>query len=133
MTIEFEGEAIAIVGHIDRFCPEEKAIVEGKTTRFIKWQDENGMLPRERDVLQTQSYYTIWTRWYGFPAEELWLVYVDDRPLLRKFEIEPRDLTEWLTTRTITLHKSILADSPPQAEPNSLCRFCPFKVSCNGD
>ena len=50
MTVEFGvKETISVVGHIDHFYRENKAIWELKSTRFVKWQDQKGMLPRKQD------------------------------------------------------------------------------------
>jgi CRISPR/Cas system-associated exonuclease Cas4 (RecB family) len=134
MLVEFGvKEKISVVGHVDHFYPEEKAIWELKSSRFVKWQDQKGMLPRKRDTFQTQGYYSIWTKCYSFPCEMLLLTYFDDEAPPRTFEIERCDLTESLRTRAIALHRAILVDAEPEAEPNPLCRFCPFKARCNGD
>jgi len=129
-----KDETISIVGRIDNFDPEEKDIIEIKSTRELKWQLEKKMVPRTRDILKIRSYGSIWTRVYGFPVNRLLLAYMDDKTPPRTFVIKPCDLTEWLRTRAISLHRSILTDTPPEAEPNSLCRFCPFKERyCDGD
>jgi CRISPR/Cas system-associated exonuclease Cas4 (RecB family) len=128
-----KDETLSIVGRIDCFDPDEKDIIDAKSTRRLEWQLEKRIVPRARDILKIRSYGTIWKS-HGFPVNRLLLVYMDERTPPRTFEINQIDLTEWLRTRVIRLHKAILTQIPPEAEPNSLCRFCPFKETyCCGD
>jgi hypothetical protein len=81
MTFELDGQTISIVGNIDAYDPETATIYDLKTTRFVKWQLEKGLIPRENHIAQVQSYFALLCE-YGIPVSRLVLVYVDDKDIV---------------------------------------------------
>jgi len=130
MPIALKGETINLVGHIDAYDPDRSEMTEFKSTRYLKWRQKTGKLPHEHHVLQLLAYYTIWTGSYGFPVKSLSVAYMDDETPPVPYEIEPRDMKDWLATRTIALHRSVVEDSMPEAEPGPCCIYCWFKDKC---
>jgi CRISPR/Cas system-associated exonuclease Cas4 (RecB family) len=131
MTIPAENELIILAGHIDAYDPEEAEMTEFKSTRYVSWQKERGILPHRHHVQQIRVYYTIWTKRYGFPVDTLSIAYMDDETPPTRFEIEPQDITEWLTERTTAFHRAMLRNTIPTAEPGPLCHYCSFKGTCS--
>jgi CRISPR/Cas system-associated exonuclease Cas4 (RecB family) len=130
MMITLGDDSLRVIGHVDLFDPDERELIELKSTRAVDWQNKKHMLPHEHHVAQIRSYYTIWTRCYDFPAEKLSVAYMDDKTPPRSYAVEPRDLTDWLRQRAIIIHQAIRQDRTPDAEPDGLCHYCAFKESC---
>ncbi len=130
MVIPSENENVTLVGHVDAYDPDQGWMIEFKSTRFVNWQKEKGLLPHEHHVQQIRSYFTMWTKCYNFPVDKLFVAYVDDQTPPMCFEIAPYDLTQWLRERTSTLHKALLEKITPVDEPTSLCNYCAFKDYC---
>lgn len=130
MIIRLDNENIRILGHIDLFDPDERELIELKSTRAVEWQDKNHLLPHKHHVLQLQCYYSIWTQCYHLPAERLSVAYMDDKTPPRAYEVEPCDLSDWLRGRATTLHEAIQKDRTPEGEPDELCHYCAFREVC---
>jgi CRISPR/Cas system-associated exonuclease Cas4 (RecB family) len=130
MPILLDNESIRVLGHVDLFDPDEKELIELKSTRAVNWQNKKNLLPHEHHVMQLQSYYTIWTRCYNLPAEKLSVAYMDDETPPKSYDVELRDLSDWLRQRTVILHQAVLRDRTPETEPNGLCHYCAFKEIC---
>jgi CRISPR/Cas system-associated exonuclease Cas4 (RecB family) len=130
MEIAQPLETIRLVGHIDAYDPDEAAIIEFKSTRFVDWQQKSGKLPHKHHVLQLRSYYSIFSGCYGFPVKKLIIAYMDDVTPPLQFEIDPIDISGWLKERTATLHNALLNDIAPEDERGALCKYCAFKDNC---
>ena len=130
MIIRYDQQSIRVIGHVDLFDPDERELIELKSTRAVEWQNKKHLLPHEHHVAQLQSYYTIWTRCYQLPAEKLSIAYMDDTTPPRSYDVELRDRTAWLRQRAIILHEAIQRDQTPEPEPNGLCHYRAFKESC---
>jgi hypothetical protein len=130
MIIRLDNGSIRVLGHVDLFDPEERELIELKSTRVVDWQSKKHLLPHRHHVLQLQSYYSMWTQCYHLPADRLSVAYMDDKTPPRSYEVEPCDVADWLRQRMITLHEAIQRDGTPQGEPSELCHYCVFKEIC---
>jgi CRISPR/Cas system-associated exonuclease Cas4 (RecB family) len=130
MIIRCDVESIRVLGHVDLFDPEERELIELKSTRAVDWQNRKRLLPHEHHVKQLQCYYTMWTTCYDLPAEKLSIAYMDDKTPPRSYDVELRDLSDWLQRRAILLHDAIQTDRILEAEPSGLCHYCTFKEIC---
>ena len=131
MLIPYDDSNVTLVGYVDAYDPDERSIIEFKSTRFVNWQNKKGLLPHQQHILQIKSYFTIWTRCYNFPVKTLLIGYVDDETPPTWFEVEPQDVTAWLRERAMRLHNALLQDEMPDAEQNGLCNYCAFKHYCS--
>ena len=130
MIIRLDNEIIRVRGHVDLFDPEERQLIELKSTRALEWQDKKHLLPYTHHVLQLQSYYSIWTQCHHLPAEKLSIAYMDEKTPPRSYQVEPRVLTDWLRQRARHLHDVIQQDRSPESETGPLCHYCAFKEVC---
>lgn len=130
MTIRLDNENIRVLGHVDLFDPDERELIELKSTRAVEWQDKKHLLPHRHHVLQLQSYYSIWTQSYHLPAERLSVAYMDEKTPPKSYEAEKLDLSDWLRRRAVVLHTAIRQDRTPEGEPTTLCHYCAFKEVC---
>ncbi len=128
LRFPLKAEDITIVGHVDAYNPETATVYDLKTTSFVKWQAEKNFIPRDSHVAQVQSYSTLLDK-YAIPVSRLILVYVDDKELI-PLEVPLGNRREWLLQRASTLHLSLLEDKTSEPEPNSWCKYCPFKDIC---
>ena len=131
MIIRLDDENIRVLGHVDLFDPDERELIELKSTRALDWQNKKQMLPHKHHVLQLQSYYSIWTQCYHLPAEKISVAYMDDKTPPRSYSVETRDISDWVRKRALILHEGIQQDRSPEAEPNGLCNYCAFKEVCS--
>ena len=106
MTFELDGQTISVVGYIDAYDPETATIYDLKTTRFVKWQLEKRLIPKENHVAQVQSYYTLLSE-YGIPVNRLVLVYVDDKDIV-PLQVPLGNRREWMIRRATLLHKALI-------------------------
>jgi CRISPR/Cas system-associated exonuclease Cas4 (RecB family) len=128
MKFDHCGETITVVGHIDAYDPETATIYDLKTSRFVKWQEEKGFIPRRNHLAQIQSYYTLLDS-YAIPVTRLVLIYVDDRNILAK-EVPLGNRKEWMIQRASILHTSLSRTQIPEPEPDTWCKYCPFVQVC---
>ncbi len=128
MTFELDGRTITIVGHVDAYDPDTATVYDLKTTRFVKWQDEKGFLPRENHIAQLHCYYTMLDL-YGVPVNRLVLVYVDDKTILPK-EVPIGHRRQWMIQRATALHRALEHSAMPEPETGSECVYCPFIELC---
>lgn len=128
MTFEDLGQPIIIIGYIDAYEPETATIFDVKTTRFVKWQDEKGFIPRDSHTLQVQCYYTLLCL-YGIPVKRLVLVYVDDKTIVAK-QVSLVDRRDWIIDRAKLLHNAFKGSQLPYAEVSSSCSYCLFVSLC---
>jgi CRISPR/Cas system-associated exonuclease Cas4 (RecB family) len=131
MIIRLDDEVIRVMGHVDLFDPDERELIELKSTRAVEWQHKKHLLPHRHHVLQLQSYYSIWTQCYHLPVERLSIAYMDEKTPPSSYEVEKLDLTDWLQRRAVVLHKTIQEDRMPEGEPSTLCHYCAFKEICS--
>lgn len=130
MIIPLGNKGVRILGHVDLFDPDERELIELKSTRAVEWQSRKRLLPHRHHVLQLQSYYSIWTQCYRLPAAKLSVAYMDDRTPSMSYDVQRRDLTEWLRQRAGTLHGAIQQNRAPEGETGALCHYCSFKEVC---
>jgi CRISPR/Cas system-associated exonuclease Cas4 (RecB family) len=130
MRFQHDNESVQVLGHVDLYDPEEQELIELKSTRALNWQNKRRLLPHRHHALQLQSYYSIWTRCYDLPAERLTLYYMDDQTPPRPYGVEALDRMDWIRQRATILHEAIQQDRTPEAEPNGLCHYCPFRQAC---
>jgi CRISPR/Cas system-associated exonuclease Cas4 (RecB family) len=128
MTFELDGRIITVVGRVDAYDPDTATIYDLKTTRFVKWQDEKGFIPRENHVAQIQCYSTLFEL-YGITVNRLVLVYVDDKTILAK-QVPLGGRREWMITRATTLHRAFQTSQIPEPEVGPGCAYCPFIELC---
>jgi CRISPR/Cas system-associated exonuclease Cas4 (RecB family) len=128
MAFELVGQTITIVGYVDAYEPDTATIYDLKTTRFVKWQDEKGFIPRENHIAQIQCYSTLFEL-YGIAVNRLVLVYVDDKTILAK-QVPQGSRREWMIRRATTLHRALQASEIPEPEVGPACAYCPFIESC---
>ena len=122
-------EAI-LVGRLDMFDWKEKAIIDLKTTKFIKWQIKHGFLPRPEHIVQVQCYSIIFAQ--VLQVENLKIVYADTSDIVA-YKIQKRDLTEWITRRIQGIEDCVNDDKVPSGEVSSLCQYCRYQTRCQND
>ena len=127
MKIRIDSEIVFLIGYVDNYDPELGKIYDHKTTRFLNWQQKNGIIPRESDILQIRIYGTILKNVYGIPVNNLILLYCDDSNWPIPYEVPLEDLTDWITERVKLLHNSLKNEKPPPLEETWLCSKCEFK------
>jgi CRISPR/Cas system-associated exonuclease Cas4 (RecB family) len=128
MTFKLEDRTITVVGYIDAYDPETATIFDLKTTRFVKWQLEKGMIPRENHVAQAQCYSTLLGQ-YGIPVDRLVLVYVDDKDIV-PLQVPLGNRREWVIKRATALRKLLENQQSPTPEVGFACKYCPFLSVC---
>jgi CRISPR/Cas system-associated exonuclease Cas4 (RecB family) len=128
MRFELNAETITVVGHVDAYDPETATVYDVKTSRFVKWQEEKGFIPRENHVAQVQSYYTL-LGLYAIPVSRLVLVYVDDTSIVAK-EVSLGNRKEWMIERASILHTALTLRQIPEPDPGTWCKYCPFTQIC---
>jgi CRISPR/Cas system-associated exonuclease Cas4 (RecB family) len=128
VTYELDGRTITIIGYVDAYDPETATVYDLKTTRFVKWQAEKSIIPRENHIAQVQCYYTMLDL-YGIPVNRLVLVYVDDKTILPK-EVPIGRRRQWLIERATVLHRALAKSEVPEPEVGSGCVYCPFIKMC---
>jgi CRISPR/Cas system-associated exonuclease Cas4 (RecB family) len=121
-------EPITVVGHVDAYDPETATVYDLKTSRFVKWQDEKGFLPRQAHLAQIQSYYTLLDS-YAIPVKRLVLIYVDDKNIVAK-EVPMGFRREWMIQRAAILHAALNRTKIPEPEPDTWCKYCSFVQVC---
>lgn len=84
-------------------------------------------------MLQLQSYSSIMQETYGFPVKRLLLAYMDDVTPPLSLEVEQKDLTGWLTERTLELDRALKEDNAPSTDTGNLCHYCAFKKDCTAN
>jgi CRISPR/Cas system-associated exonuclease Cas4 (RecB family) len=135
MDIEYQvplknkTEAI-LMGRLDMFDWKEKAIIDLKTTKFIKWQIRHGFLPRPEHILQVQCYSIIFSQ--ILEVENLKIVYADMSDIVT-YKIQKRDLTEWIRRRIQNIEDSLLYNDAPTGEVSGLCKYCKYQTRCYKD
>jgi CRISPR/Cas system-associated exonuclease Cas4 (RecB family) len=127
-TFELVGQTISIIGYVDAYDPATATTYDLKTTRFIKWQDEKGFIPRQNHIAQVQCYYTLLSL-LEIPVRRLVLVYVDDQNILAK-QVPLCNRKEWMMQRATLLSGALATSEAPEPEPDSSCRYCPFIRAC---
>jgi hypothetical protein len=128
MAFQLGEHSVTIVGYADAYDPETATIYDLKTTRFVKWQEEKGFIPRESHVAQVQCYYTLLDL-YGIPVQRLVLVYADDQTILPK-QVPLGSRKDWMIKRATTLHRALQKEDVPQPEIDSRCTYCSFIKIC---
>jgi CRISPR/Cas system-associated exonuclease Cas4 (RecB family) len=128
MSFVLDSQTMTIVGHVDAYEPETATIYDLKTTRFVKWQDEKGFIPRENHIAQVQCYYTLLDQ-YGIPVNRLVLVYMDDQAIVAK-QAPLGSRKQWMIERATALHRAVEKSEVPEPEVGSLCVYCPFIKLC---
>lgn len=128
MTFELDGQTISVVGYIDAYDPETATIYDLKTTRFVKWQQEKALIPRENHVAQVQSYFTL-LREYAMPVSRLVLLYVDDKDIV-PVQVPLGNRRRWMIRRATILHKAISNQKEPTPEIGFACKYCSYISVC---
>jgi CRISPR/Cas system-associated exonuclease Cas4 (RecB family) len=128
MTVPLQNEKITIVGYVDAYDPETATIYDLKTTRFVKWQNEKGFLPKENHIAQVQCYASIFDE-YGIQVNRLVLLYVDDKDIVAK-QVPVGNRKQWMIQRASTLHKALKSTQLPEPEVSGSCKYCPFITLC---
>jgi CRISPR/Cas system-associated exonuclease Cas4 (RecB family) len=128
MRFQLEDETVTVVGHADAYDPESATVYDVKTSRFIKWQEEKGFIPRENHIAQVQSYYTLLSL-YAVPVNRLVLVYLDDTSIITK-EVLLGNRKEWIIRRATILHQALSQSRIPEPERDTWCKYCPFSQIC---
>ena len=130
-TFNLDSQTISIVGYIDAYDVETSTIYDLKTTRFVKWQEEKGFIPRKNHIRQIQCYCTLLSL-YNIPVRRLVLIYVDDKNILAK-QVPVCDLQEWMIQRATILSRAPTNSEQPEAEPDSYCTYCQLNQVCSND
>ena len=124
ISFDVDGEDVKLTARLDSYDPQKGAITELKSLEGVHYKD----LPRRNDVLQLQSYGTIFKS--IIPVQQLTLVYLD-MDNFKQFDVKPVDLTSWLKGRVETLHRALGDSKPVIEEPSYECKFCDHKNNCN--
>ena len=119
MPIEDEYGEFELVGHADLLSPDNE-VVEVKTTSKIP--DE----PYRSHVMQLNAYM------YMLKAKAGYVLYIEKGGgRIRVFPVQfSKKLWGEVVRRAIKLHKALVTNTPPEPEPNHLCRYCPYKFDC---
>lgn len=118
-TFEFEGETIRVTAKLDAYSSERQTLYDFKTTDELAWQLEKWYLPRRTDVVQIQSYWTMFKPY--IPIKELKLIYID-KSSCEAYSVPQKDTLDWLVLRAKTLHKALKSKIRPPSDPG--CWVC---------
>lgn len=124
IALNVDGEYVKLSARLDSYDPQRGAITELKSLEGVHYKN----LPRRNDVLQLQSYGTIFKS--IIPVRQLTLVYLDMNSF-KQFDVEQLDLTSWLKGRVEALHRALRDSKPPGEEPSYECKFCDHKKNCS--
>jgi len=124
IPFKVDGEDVKLTARLDSYDPQRAAITELKSLEGIHYKN----LPRRNDVLQLQSYGTIFKS--IIPVRRLTLVYLDMNSF-KQFDVEQVDLNSWLKDRVEGLHRALRDSKPLSEEPSYECKFCDHKKNCN--
>ena len=50
------GKDVIVSGRLDLYRPHDATCIDLKTTKYVKWQQKSGFLPRLKDITQLQIY-----------------------------------------------------------------------------
>lgn len=122
------GRAVTLSGSwIIMYDWKTRTIIDLKTTKFVKWQIQQGFIPRSEHILQLQCYSTIFSR--IIPVEELNILYSDMGDIV-VYKVQKRDLAGWINLRIQRLEDSLDNHEVPQGEPSGLCKYCRYQTRC---
>jgi len=125
-----DGREATVAGRLDMYDWKTKTIIDLKTTKTVRWQIKQGILPRLEHILQVQCYYTMFSD--VIPVENLNLVYADMQDIVT-YRVKKNDLSEWIKTRIKDIEDSITRKSTPNGEVSGLCQFCKYQSRCSDD
>ena len=125
-----DGREATVAGRLDMYDWKTKTIIDLKTTKTVRWQIKQGILPRLEHILQVQCYYTMFSD--VIPVENLNLVYADMQDIVT-YRVKKNDLSEWIKTRIKDIEDSIVRKSTPNGEVSGLCQFCKYQSRCSDD
>lgn len=125
-----DGREAIVAGRLDMYDWKNATIIDLKTTKFVKWQIKNGFIPRKEHILQLQCYNTIYSG--TIPVKSLNILYVDMNVMIA-FEVQKKDVSQWIQTRVQELEDSQSHCTIPIGEVSGLCKFCRFQTKCYND
>lgn len=119
-----------VAGRLDMYDWKTKTIIDLKTTKFVKWQIKQGFLPKLEHILQLQCYATMFGEY--MPVENLNIVYLDMSDIVT-YNVEIRDLSDWIKTRVQEIEEAKTEENIPDGEVSGLCQFCRYQTRCFDD
>ncbi len=122
------GENLSILGRLDAYNYKTSRIIDLKTSNAIKWQHEQGLIPRHSHILQLQCYSSLFQG--ILKVSHLTLLYADLKYVL-PFRVAIVDRNSWMKERIMELYTSlVIRKAPPPAEPSDACNYCKFRIRC---
>jgi len=85
--------------------------------------------PKEEHVKQLQSYFSMIDPLRQSQIKALKIVYFSLKEV-KVYEIEKRDMINYLEARGTTLAYSLKTESPPERQESFACNYCEFKDIC---
>lgn len=125
-----DGKVATLAGRLDMYDWKTKTIIDLKTTKFVRWNIKHGILPKPEHILQLQCYGTIFSKY--IPVESLNIVYADMSDIVT-FNVQKKDLTNWIQTRIQKIEDSKNYKTIPTGEVSSLCKHCKYQTKCSED
>lgn len=127
LTFNHNNESLTVVGKFDGYSFDDKALVDIKTIDDICKNE----LPRQKDVIQIQCFYTIAASDLPIPIEKLLIIYIDKKGQIRTCDVPVVDRTVFIKERTIVLHEALKCKKPPPEEPTYFCKYCSHNPKCS--
>ena len=124
------GKTATLAGRLDMYDWKTKTIIDLKTTKFVRWQIKQGFLPKLEHILQLQCYDTMFSQY--MPVENLNIVYADMTDIVT-YNVQKRDLTDWIKTRIQEIENAKESKEVPKGEISGLCKFCKYQTKCFED
>ena len=66
------------------------------------------------------------------PVENLSIIYADMNDIIT-YNVQKRDLSEWIKKRIHEIEDSLLDESIPNGEISGLCKYCRYQSRCHND
>lgn len=124
IPIKYDETTLYVLGQIDGYDETSEILLELKSTPNL----EKIKQPKLKDRLQIQCYGTIFSN--VFPIKGLKIMYAN-MISWKDFDVQLIDMTSWIKSRVIILHRSLKQRKAPAEEESPICMYCPFNSKCN--
>ena len=125
------GKEVIVSGRLDLYRPNDATVIDLKTTKYVKWQQKSGFLPRAKDINQLQIYSVLYKP--ILPIKKLELVYADMADII-SFDVPIAPNAEkWLIHRLDVIDAAADTGIIPIGEVSKLCDYCPYQTRCHGE
>ena len=125
------GKEVIVSGRLDLYRPNDATVIDLKTTKYVKWQQKSGFLPRAKDINQLQIYSVLYKP--ILPIKKLELIYADMADII-SFDVPIAvNAEKWLINRLDIIDNAVDSTITPIGEVSKLCDYCPYQTRCHGE